>query len=79
MITQHFCEQMSGASFYLFFNGSHSEWLVETISPWPSAMNEDHIGGVPVVAQWLMNVTRNHEVVGTIPGLAQWVEDLALL
>ena len=26
---------------------------------------------VPVVAQWLMNPTRNHEVVGSIPALAQ--------
>ena len=34
--------------------------------------------GVPVVAQWLTNPTRNHEVVGSIPSLAQWVKDLAL-
>ena len=34
--------------------------------------------GVPVVAQWLMNPTRNHEVEGSIPALAQWVKDLAL-
>ena len=26
--------------------------------------------GVPVVAQWLANLTRNHEVEGLIPGLA---------
>ena len=31
--------------------------------------------GVPVVAQWLTNPTRNHEVVASIHGLAQWVKD----
>ena len=35
--------------------------------------------GVPIVAQWLTNPTRDHEVTGLIPGLAQWVGDLALL
>ena len=34
--------------------------------------------GVPIVAQWLTNLTRNHEVVGLIPGRALWVKDLAL-
>ena len=34
--------------------------------------------GVPVVAQWVTNPTRNHEVVGSIPGLTQWVGDPAL-
>ena len=37
------------------------------------------MGGVPIMAQWLTNLTRNHEVVGLIPGLTQWVEHLALL
>ena len=27
--------------------------------------------GAPVVAQWLINPTRNHEAVGAIPGQAQ--------
>ena len=33
---------------------------------------------VPVVAQWLTNPTRNHQVAGLIPGLAQWAKDLGL-
>ena len=34
--------------------------------------------GVPIVAQWLTNPIRKHEVVGLIPGLAQWVKDPVL-
>ena len=36
-------------------------------------------GGVPVVAQWVTNLTGVRESVGPIPGLAQWLKDLALL
>ena len=36
------------------------------------------IWGVPVVAQWLTNPTRNHEVAGFILALAQWVNVSAL-
>ena len=39
---------------------------------------QEILHGVPVVAQWLTNPTRNHEVAGSVPALAQWVNNPAL-
>ena len=34
--------------------------------------------GLPVVAQWLTNLTRNQEVADSVPALVQWVDDPTL-
>ena len=37
---------------------------------------KDRVKGSPIMAQWLTNLTGNHEVVGSIPDLTQWVSGL---
>ena len=73
---------------FKWYSGHHSSRLVLIVqcvlvlAPVDGGQGETEEKGrvrVPVVAQWLTNPTRNHEVAGSIPGLAQWVKDLALL
>ena len=54
--------------------------LLETLQgPLNDLRIKSKILGVPVMAQWLTNPTRNHDVEGSIPGLDQWVKDPVLL
>ena len=45
---------------------------------WKTEGIKREMAGVPVLAQWLTNPTRNHEVAGSVPALAQWVIDPVL-
>ena len=56
----------------------HSYQQRQILNPLIKAKDQTHVlkdtgCRVPVVAQWLMNPNRNHEVEGSISGLAQWV------
>ena len=55
----------------IFFNGKKYKSLIspENNFSWTLGLKIT-FEGVPVVAQWLTNPTRNHEVAGWVTGLA---------
>ena len=67
----------------LFLDQPSTQVAQSILFDWPEITAEvpevkNWLYGVPIVAQWLTNPTRSHEVVGSIPGLAQSVKDSAL-
>ena len=55
-----------------------ARWLRNEFCPVVKLYKTQSYLGLPVVDQWLTNLTRIHEDAGSIPGLAQWVKDLML-
>ena len=53
--------------------------MVHPHQEYHAVIKNNTTGGIPFVAEWLTNLTRNNENEGLIPGLAQWVKDLVLL
>ena len=49
------------------------------VQPGDQKKKKKERNGVPIVAQWVKNLTSVHEDVGSTPGLPQWVKYLALL
>ena len=47
--------------------------------PFKTYLQKSYNVRVPIVAQWLMNLTSILEDMVSVPGLAQWLKDLALL
>ena len=55
---------------YIISHDGHNSIVTELVSL-SFFEKEKKEAGVPVVAQWLTNPSRNHEVSGLIPGLTQ--------
>ena len=64
--------------FWYFVQKAYSRFMWCLTFLYVFCFSRKSVLGVPVVAYWLTNPTRNHEVAGLIPALAQWVKDLAL-
>ena len=60
------------------FVSAEPQWKLPLLNVLSEVSLKKNSFGVLIVAQWLTNLTRNHEVVGSIPGLTQWVKDPAL-
>ena len=56
---------------FWFLYNFHMSWNIIFIPPSIKKGKSTENLGVPVVAQWLTNLTSNHEVEGSIPGLAR--------
>ena len=78
VVTWEHDSKSSGAPGLPFFSPPCPQILHPTWH-WVFAPSENESIGVSVMAQWLKNPTKNHEVAGSIPGLAQWVKDPVLL
>ena len=52
---------------------------VATLASYSLCLSKIEVGqGVPIVVQWVKNLTSIREDVGSTPGLTRWVKDTAL-